>query len=698
MSVAGAIRAGAAYVEVFLDENRITRGLASLQTKLRGWSASLSRLGAGAYGGELPGPLAAIARFASSPAGMLAGLLTAAKMTATAGQEMVHLAQKAGTSVEAISALSYAARRADVGIESLAMGIKKMQVTVADAARGGKKGQEALAAIGLSAAELTRLLPEEQLKRIADRIAAIQNPTERAAAVVKIFGRNGTEMLPMLLQGADGIAKWEARARALGVVMNGEAAEGAHRFSQLLGDLHDVLMSGVRVIGGALIPYLDGLTNRVVRVITSVRQWIKEHRGLAIVLLQVSGTIVATGLAMAVLSAILRNIAGGIGIVLGTVHLLGATVVAVGSLLAGAWSAVVAGVGAVSAAFAALSAGQIAAFAIIWAGIGALLYFTGALGSTASGVAAAFRGLASDLMATFGAIGDALSAGDIALAAKVLWAMLKMEWQKGINWINETWIGSKEIFLSVWTDAVYGLAAIMTNAWALMQQGWNFMVTGMSAAWTIFTDAVVAGWNGASNWVSKRWIDLMELMGQYDPQTAEGAKKILDEEYNKASRQRQRETQEKLAATGQSYEDRKKEIDQGRTGALGVLEDERKAKHAARQKQYAEDLKRSQDAVDAARKEWEDARAQAARAKDALNAPELPGVASGGIPDMGNLSATKSAVAGTFSGAALAGLGTGTSVAEKMEGHLAEIKVGMGRLVEVNEQMQQDMANGVMLA
>jgi hypothetical protein len=116
MSAAGAIRAGAAYVEVFLDQNRVTQGLAVLQTKLRGWSASLSRIGASTYGGELPGPLAAIARFASSPAGMLAGLLTAAKMTATAWEEMVHLAQKAGTSVEAISALSYAARRADVAL------------------------------------------------------------------------------------------------------------------------------------------------------------------------------------------------------------------------------------------------------------------------------------------------------------------------------------------------------------------------------------------------------------------------------------------------------------------------------------------------------------------------------------------------------------------------------------------------------
>ena len=227
MSAAGAIRAGAAYVEVFLEQNRITQGLTALQTKLRGWSASLGKIGAESYGGELPGPLGAIARFASSPAGMFAGLLTAAKMAASGGSAIADLAEKAGTSVEAISALGYAARRNDVPIEELAAGIKKMQVNITDAARGGKQGQEALAAIGLTADQLGRLLPEEQFRLLADRIAAIQNPTERAAAAVKIFGRTGTELLPLLLQGSDGIAKWEARARALGLVASGDAARGA---------------------------------------------------------------------------------------------------------------------------------------------------------------------------------------------------------------------------------------------------------------------------------------------------------------------------------------------------------------------------------------------------------------------------------------------------------------------------------------
>jgi membrane protein involved in colicin uptake len=220
----------------------------------------------------------------------------------------------------------------------------------------------------------------------------------------------------------------------------------------------------------------------------------------------------------------------------------------------------------------------------------------------------------------------------------------------------------------------------------------------MSAAWTIFTDSVVAGWSSASNWVSKRWIDMMEMMGQYDPQTAEGAKKILDEDFNRASQLRQRETQAKLAATGQSFEERKKEIEEEKTGALKNLDQERVAKHRTRQEQYAADLKASQEAVDAARKEWEDARAEAARKKAAMNAPELPGGARKAIPDIaGNLAAAKSSVVGTFSGEALRGLGSGVDVQEKMEKHLAQIPEKLDRQNAALERMERNMNQGLVL-
>jgi len=333
MSTAGAIRAGRAFVEIFLEQAGLDRGLAGVEAKLRGLSASIGRIASSAYGGELPGPLAAIARFASSPAGVFSGLLAAGKIAADVGDDIGDLAEKAGTSIEAISALAYAARRADVDASALATAIRKMQITIADASKGSKAATVDLEALGLSAAELRSMLPEEQFRRIADRIAAIQNPTERAAAAVGIFGRSGSELLPLLLQGADGIAKWEARARSLGLVFSGEVAQAAGKFHELLGDLHDVLMDSVKVIGSSVIPQLTELANTVIAGSIKLRAWISDHQEAVVSLLKLTGTITATGIALVVFSkavAAISAVLGAVQMLLGPIGLLTVAVTALG--------------------------------------------------------------------------------------------------------------------------------------------------------------------------------------------------------------------------------------------------------------------------------------------------------------------------------------------------------------------------------
>lgn len=69
-------------------------------------------------------------------------------------------------------------------------------------------------------------------------------------------------------------------------------------------------------------------------------------------------------------------------------------------------------------------------------------------------------------------IGDALAAGDIGLAAKILWLTLKMEWQLGVHSLNQLWIRFKEFLLSTATEVFSGSVAILTGAWASMQSAW----------------------------------------------------------------------------------------------------------------------------------------------------------------------------------------------------------------------------------
>ena len=50
------------------------------------------------------------------------------------------------------------------------------------------------------------------------------------------------------------------------------------------------------------------------------------------------------------------------------------------------------------------------------------------------------RGLSAIDRRMGGRLSDALAAGDIALAAKILWLSLKMEWKRGIHFLNGLWI------------------------------------------------------------------------------------------------------------------------------------------------------------------------------------------------------------------------------------------------------------------
>ena len=257
------IRAGRAFVEVSTDD-KTEAGLAKIQAKLRTWSESLQHLGETTRGGELPEPLAAVARFAASPAGLFSGLLAANHAYAESGAAMLEMAERAGTSVEAISAMSYAAQRCGVDSSELAAGLRKMQVAIHNAGKGGDAASSAMRTLGINLAALRGKSTEDQFSAIAGAISRIDDPTRRAAAATEIFGRGGAALLPLLVQGAAGIEAFSSR-RALGLVMDEGMARKAKESANLWADLKAVMSSAVRVIGGEVTPLINTAINAVIR-------------------------------------------------------------------------------------------------------------------------------------------------------------------------------------------------------------------------------------------------------------------------------------------------------------------------------------------------------------------------------------------------------------------------------------------------
>lgn len=123
--------------------------------------------------------------------------------TGIATQSLVgyqHAAALTGTSTETV----------DKGLQRFVRRLGEAKMGLGAAVKGFKK-------MGISSEELNSKTPEELFADIADHLANISDPAERAAIAYSLFGRQGQEMLNFLSQGSAGLSAASKEADELGM-------------------------------------------------------------------------------------------------------------------------------------------------------------------------------------------------------------------------------------------------------------------------------------------------------------------------------------------------------------------------------------------------------------------------------------------------------------------------------------------------
>lgn len=115
------------------------------------------------------------------------------------------------------------------------------------------------------------------LADLADKYLAIQSPTERAAMLTKIFGRNWSELTPLLNAGGDAIKK-NAAAIEEGLVLTQQQVINARQLELALDGLEDSWKSTTTTIGNDLIPALTNTISRFDLHNRASRQAMEEAR------------------------------------------------------------------------------------------------------------------------------------------------------------------------------------------------------------------------------------------------------------------------------------------------------------------------------------------------------------------------------------------------------------------------------------
>lgn len=174
----------------------------------------------------------------------VAGIVNATRNAIDYADSLNDLAIRTGSTVEQLSGLRLAAQLSDTSLESLAAGARKL-------ATGLVENRDAFQALGIDTSNQT-----EALIGLGDVFAGMPDPVERSALAVKVFGKSGEDLIPLLVQGSDGIRQMVEQGQQLAGVTT-LMAEQAGVFNDNL-DILKLRSEGVFLtLGAELLPVLN---------------------------------------------------------------------------------------------------------------------------------------------------------------------------------------------------------------------------------------------------------------------------------------------------------------------------------------------------------------------------------------------------------------------------------------------------------
>lgn len=231
------------------------------------------------------------ASFAAVGGAITAALGVAVKSLANAADVADDTAKRTGLTVEAVQELGYVAKMTGSNLATVEVALRTMQKGLMDSGTESAAFTSALETLGLSLAELRAMNPQAQFDALSQAIAGVTDPSQRAGLAMTVFGRAGTALLPMLAEGADGIAKLKDEAHKYGYVMSQEVAEAGSNFNDNLDRLKGSLGGLAQQVVAGLLPTLNSLVKCAADVVTGIKEWINNNPNLVSTLAHVAASV-----------------------------------------------------------------------------------------------------------------------------------------------------------------------------------------------------------------------------------------------------------------------------------------------------------------------------------------------------------------------------------------------------------------------
>lgn len=231
-----------------------------------------------------------------------------------AGDTIAKTADKVGVGIEALQKLRFAADLAGISQEKLDSSLERFTKRIGEASQGTGEAKKALEILGVSFTDANgKIRPTEAvLSAVADAMASVETPAQRAALAAQLFGREGVGLVNLLKGGSSALQKFGDQAEAVGAVLSEDLARAAEVLNDKLTVSSRVLDVAKTKIGLAFAQYgvVDTFT-RAVRKMADVLSSKKFARGFELSMRVITNSLRAVERNLGIISGALAAVFAG---------------------------------------------------------------------------------------------------------------------------------------------------------------------------------------------------------------------------------------------------------------------------------------------------------------------------------------------------------------------------------------------------
>lgn len=238
------------------------------------------------FGGKIANVGAGLTKKVAVGTAAVAGGITAvtkfAESASSTADKIDKMSQKIGVSRQAYQELDFICSQSGMSVDTLQAGMKTLVSSMDKAASGTKANVEIFEKLGVSVTKADGSLrsQEDVMWETLSALQGMSNEAEKARLASQLFGKSGTELLPLLNSASGSIEEMKQKAHDLGLVLSDDTIDAGVKLTDTMDQAKRSLSAVGTTLGAELIPYVQKGAAYVIAHMPEIREGAKKIAGV----------------------------------------------------------------------------------------------------------------------------------------------------------------------------------------------------------------------------------------------------------------------------------------------------------------------------------------------------------------------------------------------------------------------------------